>query len=80
MVVKEEIYVIVYVGYEGIDEIVHATTDREEAVRVIKELRKKAEKDPDREPDRYCVMKKGKEGYECACAELGVPPKIRVIY
>jgi len=78
--VGDEIYVIVYVGYEGIEEVVYATADRDDAIRKIRELRRKAKKDPDRDPDRYCVMKQGKDKFECACAELGVEPSKPIFY
>ena len=77
-----DIYLVVQVGYEGIDELYRGFLNPDDAVEFVKETKKNIESHIEEEPDRawminkvkrICVMK-GDENheFECVCSELGV--------
>lgn len=81
-------HVVVYVGYEGIDHILHVTNSIDEAVAKVCELRELICHNntlPDAEHHllpypqgrlgeerRVCVKSAGMGSYECCCRQLGI--------
>ncbi len=75
-----KLYIIVYCGYEGIEEI-KGIFDKETAIKTIRELKDSIE--DKKEKDRWCVQRAELNcngGIDCCCEELGIPPSQAWIY
>ena len=68
-------YIVVYVGYEGI-ETIYGLFGRDKAIEKTKSLRKKDAE----EANRYCVMEIDEHGCKCKCGELGLETTKRILY
>ena len=77
-----DIYVVVQVGHEGIDELYRGFLNPEAAIEFVKETKKNIQAHVEEEPDREWMLnkikricvRKGDEHheFECVCQELGV--------